>query len=267
MPDNDPPAIYTNSKGPCLAKSASSFLHRHVQDRAAEKLMDFPDQGKVARALVKDSFGNGSAILYTGLNIRFRDWRFIHRARLNVVPTNQNKARWCDVSSNCRMCGDASETLPHILNHCAPSMTKIRERHNSVVNRLSQAVRSGLVRIDKQVPGIADECRPDIVIENDDDVIVIDVTCPFENGEKALAEADYNKVMKYDHVKRHFQSMGKSCSVHGFVIGSLGTWHPDNEAVLSKLMMSRSYKSLFRKLCCTDVIKGSADIYYSHMVV
>jgi hypothetical protein len=119
----------------------------------------------------------------------------------------------------------------------------------------------------KQVPGIADECRPDIVIENDDVIIIIDVTCPFENGEKALAEADFNKVMKYDHVKRHFQSMGKSCSVHGFVIGSLGTWHPDNEAVLSKLMMSKSYKSLFRKLCCTDVIKGSADIYYSHMVV
>jgi hypothetical protein len=114
------------------------------------------------------------------------------------------------------------------------------------------------VRIDKQVPGIADECRPDIVIENDDDVIIIDVTCPFENGEKALAEADFNKVMKYDYVKRHFQSMGKSCSVHAFVIGSLGTWHPDNEAVLSKVMMSRSYKSSFRKLCCTDVIKGSA---------
>ena len=114
------------------------------------------------------------------------------------------------------------------------------------------------MRIDKQVPGIADECRPDIVIENDDDVIIIDVTCPFENGEKALAEADFNKVMKYDYVKRHFQSMGKSCSVHAFVIGSLGTWHPDNEAVLSKLMMSRSYKSSFRKLYCTDVIKGSA---------
>jgi hypothetical protein len=105
-----------------------------------------------------------------------------------------------------------------------------------------------------------------IVIENDDDVIIIDVTCPFENREKALAEADFNKVVKYDHVKHHFQSMGKSCFLYGFVIGSLGMWHPDNKAVLSKLMMSRSYKSLFRKLCCTDVIKGSADIYYSHMV-
>jgi hypothetical protein len=267
VPDNESPAIYTNTKGPCLAKSASSFLHRHVQDRAAEKLMDFPDQGKVARALVNDSFGNGSAFLYTGLNIRFRDWRFVHRARLNVVPTNQNKARWCDVSSNCRKCGDASETLPHILNHCEPSMTKIRERHNSIVSRLANAIKSGDVRIDKQVPGIDDECRPDIVIQNDDEVLIIDVTCPFENGENALAEADFNKVAKYDHVKRHYQSLGKRCSVHGFVIGSLGTWHPDNEAVLSKLMMTKSYKSLFRKLCCTDVIKGSADIYYNHMVV
>ena len=223
VPDNEAPAIYTNSKGPCLAKSASSFLHRHVQDRAAQKLMDYPDQGKVARALVKDSFGNGSAFIYTGLNIRFRDWRFIHRARLNVVPTNQNKAKWCDVPSNCRKCSVADETLPHILNHCKPNMTKIRDRHNSIVTRLSNAIKSGVVRIDQQVPGITDECRPDIVIEDDNDVLVIDVTCPFENGENALAEADYNKVIKYEHVKRHYQSIGKRCSVHGFVIGSLGS--------------------------------------------
>jgi hypothetical protein len=34
---------------------------------------------------------------------------------------------------------------------------------------------------------------------------------------------------------------------------------------LRSLGMSRRYKSLFRKLCCSDVIKGSADIYYQHM--
>jgi hypothetical protein len=71
--------------------------------------------------------------------------------------------------------------------------------------------------------------------------------------------------MKYQTVKSYFESLGKKCSVYGFVIGSLGTWHPNNEAVLRSLRLSRKYKSLFWKLCCSDVIQGSTEIYYKHM--
>ncbi len=66
VPDNEAPSISIDSKGPCHAKSASSFLHRLVQDRAAEKLLALPDQGKVARALIKDAFCNGSSWLFSG---------------------------------------------------------------------------------------------------------------------------------------------------------------------------------------------------------
>ena len=118
---------------------------------------------------------------------------------------------------------------------------------------------------DQQVPGIDSECRPDLLITNDNEVLIIDVTCPFENGENALAEADFAKVTKYDHVKQYFQHLGKRCDVYGFVIGALGSWHPNNEIVLERLLMTKKYKDLFRKLCCSDVIRGSADIYYQHM--
>jgi hypothetical protein len=70
---------------------------------------------------------------------------------------------------------------------------------------------------------------------------VIDVTCPFENGDSALATADYTKVMKYQPVKAYFQSLGKRCNVYGFIIGSLGTWRPNNEAVLR---MPRNVKEI-----------------------
>lgn len=267
VPDNGAPSISTNNKGPCLAKSASAFLHRLVQDRVSSKLMDLPDQGKVARALVKDTFGNGSSWLYTGLNMRFSDWRFIHRARLNVVPTNQNKTRWSDCSPLCRVCKSHPETLPHIICHCPTNMVQIRDRHNQIVNRLANAVRYGQIRIDQQIPGIDDLCRPDLVIENNNEITIIDVTCPFENGDDALAKADYAKVTKYNHLKHHFQQLGFTCNVFGFVIGALGAWHSNNEAVLNNLQMTRSYKSLFRKLCCSDVIRGSAEIYYNHINV
>ena len=265
IPENGSPSISTQSKGPCGAKSASSFLHRLVQDSASEKLMDLPDQGKVARALNKDSFSNGSSWLYSGLNMRFSDWRIIHRARLNVVPKNQNKSRWSDCSEMCRICDSYPETLPHIICHCHAHMVQIRKRHDSIIDRLKKGIRAGNVRIDQQVPGIDSECRPDILIDEGHTVTIIDVTCPFENGEDALSTADYNKIMKYNHLKVHFNQLGVNCSVFGFVIGALGAWHPNNEAVLEKLQMSRSYKSLFRNLCCSDVIRGSAEIYYNHM--
>jgi hypothetical protein len=265
VPDNNAPSISTTSKGPCPARSASAFLHRVVQDRASEKLMALPDQGKVARALVKDAFCNGSSWLFSGLNMRFKDWRFIHRARLNVVPTNQNKSRWSDCSNLCRVCSSHPETLPHVICHCTSNMVQIRERHNSIVNRLAKAVRYGNVQLDCQIDGIDDECRPDIVIHEDNEVTIIDVTCPFDNDENALSTADFNKVMKYNHLKHHFNQLGLNCHVFGFVIGALGTWHPNNEAVLNQLRMAKSYKSLFRKLCCSDVIRGSAEIYYNHM--
>ena len=265
VPENEAPSISTDSKGPCLAKAASSFLHHLAQDRASDKLMALPDQGKVARALVKDAFSNGSSWVFSGLNMRFKDWCSVHRARLNVVPTNQNKARWSDCSPLCRVCNSHPETLPHILCHCNSNMVQIRERHNAIVDRLQKAVRYGNTRIDQQIPGIDSECRPDIVIEENDQVSIIDITCPFDNGEDALSTADFNKVTKYDHLKQHVNRLGIKCNVFGFVIGVLGTWHPNNEAVLNQLRMSKTYKSLFRKLCCSDAIRGSAEIYYNHM--
>jgi hypothetical protein len=52
---------------PLLEVDAQSF-------KASAKLMSLPDQVKVARALVKDAFSNGSSWLFTGLNLRFKDW-------------------------------------------------------------------------------------------------------------------------------------------------------------------------------------------------
>ena len=57
---------------------------------------------------------------------------------------------------------------------------------------------------------------------------VIDVVCPFENGEDALNLAEERKINKYSHLIDHFRQQGKMCRVFGFVVGSLGTWHPNN---------------------------------------
>ena len=99
-----------------------------------------------------------------------------------------------------------------------------------------------------------------MIIENNE-ITVIDVVCPFENGDDALKSAEDRKVNKYSHLVDHFKQRVK----FGFVVGALGAWHLNNEAVLNQIRMSLSYRKLFRKLCCCDIIKHSADIYYKHI--
>ena len=181
-----------------------------IQERAANRLLDLPDQGTVA------------SWIYNGLKLRFNDWQFIHRARLNVVPTKQNISRWDDdANAMCRVCNTGPETLPHILCHCPTNMVKIRARHDLIVSRLANSIRFGDVRLDQQVVRLDDACRPDILIENRSEVTVIDITLPFENGADALQAAEDRKIQKYAHIIHHFTRMGKTCRVFGFVVASL----------------------------------------------
>ena len=137
VPDYDPPSIVLESGRRCKASDACFQLHRFSQECSSKRLLALPDQGKVARALISDSFASSSSWIYSGLNLRFSDWRFIHRARLNVIPTRQNINRWADDENPlCRVCNTDPETLPHILCHCPTNMLKIRERHNLIVDRL-----------------------------------------------------------------------------------------------------------------------------------
>ena len=262
--DNGLPILCTETTGFVLAKTASRFLHFHVQDRFASTLLSFPDQGKVGRALTTDTFANGSTWQYNGLNIRFRDWRFIHRARLNCLPVNSVKSRWSNSCSKCRHC-DSDETLPHVLCHCLPNMPSILRRHNSIVDRIVNAVQRGTITTDQQVRAANSRLRPDIIVEEDNKVVIIDVCCPFDNDAEALRDAEQRKLNKYEGLKQFFIGQGKQCEVFGFVIGALGSWHPANEKVLRELGMSKRYRSLFRKLCCSDAIQGSANIYREHL--
>ena len=267
--DSWKPSISSSDSSPVKATKACIFLHYQVQDFYSQQLLALPDQGKVARSLSTDYYANGSSWHITGLNMRFKDWRFIHRARLNCIPLNAPKSKWSNASSKCRHC-ESDETLPHVLCYCKPNMVMIRNRHNPIVNRLTNAVRSGEVITNCTVADTNSNLRPDIIIQQDNRVSIIDVCCPFDNNPEALSEAENRKLFKYEHLKQHFISKGLYCEAFGFVIGALGSWYPKEfstyfSTVLRNLGMTCSYKYLFRKLCCTDVIQGSTNIYRKHL--
>lgn len=262
--DTNPPHVSADESEGILSKQISVFLHRLVQQRSASDLMSLADQGKVARCMAGDQYGNGSSWHMNGLNIRFKDWRFIHRARLNLLPLNANKSLFSRTDPTCRHCNHP-ETLPHVVCHCRPQMTQIRDRHNKIVDRITNAVRFGEIRTDRAVKESGLRLRPDIVVKEENEVLIVDVTCPFDNDVNALSDAAEHKFLKYQPLKEHFIARGFKCEIYPFVIGALGSWYKKNELLCSKLGMTRRYKSLFRKLCCSDAIQGSCHIYRLHL--
>ena len=249
------------------ATTVTTALRAASRETYTSKLLALPDQGKVARSLHRDRFNNASSWMSSGSFIRFCDWRFIHRARLNNLPINATAKRWApETNPTCRRCNHHEETLPHVLNHCMPSMVPITRRHNLVQNRIVSAVRHGQVFVDQHIPGDPNPReRPDITVIEGDKVTIIDVTCPFDNGPDALRLAAEGKELKYSTLKEALVAQGKDVEVFGFAVGSLGSWYPGNERALRRLGISKRYRTLMRRLLCIDALKASRDIYVEHM--
>ena len=85
--------ISTNDTSSANSEGVTSYLHRHCKNMYASKLMSLPDQGKVARCLQSCHFHNTNSWICNGTGMCFCDWRFIHQARTNTLPTDDIKAR------------------------------------------------------------------------------------------------------------------------------------------------------------------------------
>ncbi|XP_023215163.1 uncharacterized protein LOC111617983 [Centruroides sculpturatus] len=249
-------------KRPTVMKSISTA----VKATYLQSLLNKPDQGKAFKVTAANF--NSNHFLRGGSFTRFADWRFIHRARLSVVPL-RGLRRFGNASQNCRRCQRHRETLAHVLNHCPPNLSTITKRHNAILDRLNNAFnhRNLTTYINQQIPGFESNCRPDLVVlnQNPKTATIVDVATPFENGADAFDRARAEKIRKYEELANHFRRQGYDTYIDAFVVGALGGYDTANDSVLQRLGVSRSYAKLMRKLMVSDCIRYSRDIYANHL--
>ncbi|UYV72473.1 hypothetical protein LAZ67_9003287 [Cordylochernes scorpioides] len=113
-------------------------LRQALQDSYLKTLIKNSNQGKVYEVTCRNKSFNG--FINSGRYMRFADWRFIHRARLNGLPLNGAK-RFGPEDKRCRVCGLVDETLPHVLQHCRKHSAAVNKRHHNIIERLTKATR------------------------------------------------------------------------------------------------------------------------------
>ncbi|XP_064462298.1 uncharacterized protein LOC135372756 [Ornithodoros turicata] len=238
-----------------------STLRHQLQEERDRRLTSLANQGKVLECVALDK--SSSHFMRSGQFTRFADWRFIHRARLNLLPLNGARP-WTQGDKRCRRCGTQPETLPHVANHCMRYSAAYTKRHNSIVERVKRASQNKYnVISENQVVGNTG-LRPDLVVSRGEEAIVYDVTIVFDNRPEALQAARRNKEEKYLPVKESLQRRYHRVHIEAVVIGSLGSWDPANDRGLKRLC-SREYLKLMKKLCVSEVISSTRDIYSTHI--
>ncbi|GBN01780.1 Retrovirus-related Pol polyprotein from type-1 retrotransposable element R2 [Araneus ventricosus] len=200
------------------------------------------------------------------IKARFSEWRFVHKARTNTLPLNGNKP-W-DKTSNtaCRGCDECDlETLAHVLNHCKGRSRGWQLRHNSISDRIKNALLfDGCTLISENQPIGPDGQRPDLVFRKRNEVYIIDITCPFENRLEAFTAARNHKIEKYASLVPFFESMGLKATIIPILVGALGSWDPKNDTFLRK-HMAKSFLHKLQRLCASETIRWSCNIYVEHV--
>ncbi|CAN7986074.1 unnamed protein product [Ixodes hexagonus] len=237
-------------------------LRLQLAQQKDARLHALPNQGKVLECVAADPAG--SHFMRTGLYTRFADWRFIHRARLNLLPLNGTQPRRRGGNQRCRRCGHSNETLPHVINHCMRQSQAVTQRHNNVVERVKKASAGRFTLISENRPVGDTALRPDLVLVRGEEAVVVDVCIPFENRKEALVQARRIKE-KYRPVVEFLRSRYQRVTVEAVVVGALGSWDPANDRFLKRLC-SRSYLKKMKQLTTSDTIRASRDIYAAHII-
>ncbi|XP_035205579.1 uncharacterized protein LOC118180619 [Stegodyphus dumicola] len=235
---------------------------REQQKKArTEKLLSYPNQGKAVECAAAAKVS--SHFLRDGSFTRFADWRFVHRARLNLVPLNGVR-NFNNNSRGCRRCNYECETLQHVLCHCMRYSRLFQKRHNDIVDRIKKAA-SGRWIINAENHSFAGlSLRPDLILTRDGTCLILDVTVAFENRLSALIRARQEKESKYQPLVERLKERFSKVRVEAIVVGALGSWDPRNDRVIHRIC-SRKYASLMKKLIVSDTIRTSRDIYVEHL--
>lgn len=122
------------------------------------------------------------------------------------------------------------ETLPHVLNfHCRPFLPPITRRHNAIVERIKKAA-SGMWKIvSANQPVGRNRLRPDLMLQKCDDVLLLDVAFPFENGNVTFDVARLIKERKYAPLVAELSSRFRTVRFDAIIVGSLGSWDSAND--------------------------------------
>ena len=126
--------------GPAKRNVMCRAMRAAIQEGHLERWKRAKDQGRAAECVAAHPASNHW--IRSGKYTSFSEYRFEHKARVNLLPTRTVRKRSGEVivDVSCPKCLLEQETLAHVLHHCPLHIGLIRARHKKILLRLAKAV-------------------------------------------------------------------------------------------------------------------------------
>ncbi|KZS10066.1 Uncharacterized protein APZ42_025554 [Daphnia magna] len=175
---------------------------RYTRDLISDK----SHQGVVATGIsLKDKSKDMTRLVSCHTPLSFRHWRYLHRARLNILPLRSH-SWFCSQGqdTSCRRCGKENKTKFHVLKH----YEEVKQGQNLTINNA--------------IPG--QSLRPDVEFQLSGSRVIVDVVVCYDQP----GRMDNAYQRKYDKYSSHGRILP-------LLVGSLGSWYPRNDEIHSIL--------------------------------
>jgi hypothetical protein len=141
----------------------------------------------------------------------------------------------------------------------------MRDRHNKLLSLLLTFVPPdrGQIYREQKPSGSTLDLRPDVLVINSSLrlAIMVDVAVPFASP-ASFSEVRKGKIEKYTPLARWLeQEKELRSSVHAFLVGSLGSWDPDNKGALDALKVPAESRRRLKRRCAAETLQGSNNIW------
>ena len=239
-------------------KNPWPMFDKHVQKQSLKQLQKLPNQGRFWKTLTETPVTVRNIYSF---HTKMCDWRFAHKARLNLIPVRANFT-WHQGDQNCRRCQADRETLNHTLNNCSVHRRKIIRRHN--ISDLFEKMVPNQYKVAKEQR--FGNLQPDIVLTDDNTLTahIIDVKISAECPESFVSNEQIVNA-KYEPLRRAFEIAGYYTRIHTIQLGCLGGLSRNSSTSLWQFFRNRKQFAAFIKKAAVSTVHSSRNISVEHL--
>ena len=241
--------------------SAKPWIHlkNTVDLQNANCLLQSPNQGRFWQTLIRSPTSTKAVFNF---HTRMCDWRYLHKARLNLTPL-RGAIPWSNVDKTCRRCQGANETLNHVANACSTHRKSVIQRHNDVRKHLADQVPSHMRVAEEQ--RFAD-AQPDMVIQDHEckRTFIVDIKVSNECEMNFAQNAALN-MEKYSALRGHFERKGHAAHIITFQLGCLGSLSQEASHFLYKLLRNNRKTRTTIRVLSSIAAHSTRNILIEHL--
>ena len=242
--------------------SAKPWIHlkNTVDLQNANCLLQSPNQGRFWQTLIRSPTSTKNVFNF---HTRMCDWRYLHKARLNLTPL-RGAIPWSNVDKICRRCQGANETLNHVANACSTHRKSVIQRHNDVRKHLADQVPSHMKVAEEQ--RFAD-AQPDMVIQDHEckSTFIVDIKVSNECEMNFAQNAALN-MEKYSALRGHFERKGHAAHIITLRLGFPGSLAQEASHFLSKLLTNNRKTRTKVRALSSIAAHSTKNILVEHLI-